>query len=175
MKYNPTKKYEFTVPAAAARVMSLLTECAADKKRAKDDQGPAKQFFGKLKEGGFSLTPNTGVCGGYVPTVAGELTEVTESKSSPDGSGVLSNTFTRVDMDMQLLPRCKMFSFLWLALSAAALGLSLWLCFKKGFDGNWWTLLIGPAMFLIERAVCNIGFRANARKVCKLIKSALKN
>ncbi|MBO4563028.1 MAG: hypothetical protein J5772_05405 [Clostridia bacterium] len=173
MKYNPTKKYEFSVPAAAAKVLELIGANTSEKKQQKDEP-VIKKFFGKIKEGGFSLTPNPGVMGGYLPTVAGELTEVTESKASPEGTGVLSNAFTRIAMDMQLTKKYKVFSFFWLALSAILLGLALWLCFKKGFDANWWTLLIGPGLFLIERAVCNIGFLANARKIMKSIKEIVK-
>ncbi|MCR5808905.1 MAG: hypothetical protein K6G56_05025 [Clostridiales bacterium] len=174
MKYNPEKKTEFSVPLALWQVISKLRENVSEKKQRKGKDGDLRYFFGKFHEDGFDIAPNKGILTGYVPTVKADLTSVTESKPAKDGAGVYSNSFTRLALDMNMSSGSKAFSVLWSCLCAVLLGLALWLNLAKGFQNNWWTLLIGPVLFIGERIACNIGFRVNAHRVVKAIKEMLK-
>ncbi|MBQ1817193.1 MAG: hypothetical protein II124_01035 [Clostridia bacterium] len=174
MKFFPTKTTDLSITEDLERVRARLAESASEK-RQKDAGAPGyKPFFGKLTERGFKLTPNTGRRNGYTPVIEGELTEVTESKPlKADGTADVKR-FTRLDLNMKPNATARFFSILIAALCVVILGLALWRCFAKGFDTNWWMLLIGPALFIAERLICTIGFKAGAAKALNTIKKLLK-
>ncbi|MBO6061035.1 MAG: hypothetical protein J6P98_02825 [Clostridia bacterium] len=174
MKFAPEKKLELNVQMPLAKVREELSKAAAEKKQ-KNSADPAyRPFYGKITESGFKLTQYSAFRSSYKPIVTGDLTEVTESKPAQNEGENLTKAFTRVEADMKLRPWMKIFSWFWLVLCAVILGLAFWLCFKRGFEHHWWTLLIGPVLFIIERIVCGIGFASSARKVENTIKKLLK-
>lgn len=173
MKFAPEKTTEIQIPFPLVRVRAGLAEAAAEK-RQKDAAAPALPFFGKVTETGFKLSPNSDKRGCYTPVMNGELTEVTESKPSQGENGAVTRTFTRLTGTTGLRKPAKAFGIFWAALCAVILGLAFWLCFSNGFEKNWWTLLLGPALFILERLVCNISFRVNAAKFESSIKKMFK-
>ena len=174
MKFMPEKSIELNIAQPLARVRAGLANAVAEKLQKEINDPAYRPFFGKVTETDFKLSPNTGHRKGYSPVVSGELTEVTESKPTAEDGAMNTRVFTRLNADMKLRPSMKVFSVIWTVLCFILLGLALWLCFAKGFQQNWWTLLIGPALFLIERIVCGIGFAKNTRKVENLLKNLLK-
>ena len=173
MKYNPQRTIQLTVPRTINEVREAISKVTAEKKDKKDADAAKFKFLGKLSEAGFKLTPFPRR-GCYDPVVSGELTEVRESRPETEEAEASSTVSSRADITLNMRPLPKLFSWLWLALCAVLLGLALWLCFKKGFDRWYWTLFIGPAFFIIERLVCNIGFGVSARKTARAIKDLLK-
>ena len=174
MKYNPIKKAELELPAELEKVRAKLNAATAEKRQKNTHAPDYKPFYGKATETGFKLTPNTGHRDGYTPVLDLDLTEVTESKPGKEEGSVDMKRFTRLNADMKLKPFAKFFSIFWLILCIALLALALWYCFKKGFDKHWWTLLVAPALFIIERIVCNIGFRMSASRAVNTLKKLLK-
>ena len=173
MKYNPVKKVELSVPHTLTSVREILSKAAAPKRQKNTMDPDYRTFYGKIGDGSFKLTPNTGHRDGYTPVISGELTEVTESKPGSAEEAGLSRVFTKMSLDMKLRPLIKTFTVIWLVLCVALLGLAVWQCFRKGFTDNWWLLLIGPGLLLIERIICNIGFRRSARRAAAEIKKLL--
>jgi hypothetical protein len=174
MKFFPAKKTDLNIPAPLDWVRARLLENTAEKRQKNAGTPEYKPFFGKLTERGFKLTPNTGHRNGYTPVIEGELTEVTESKPvKADGTADVKR-FTRLDLYMKPNATARFFSILMTVLCVVILGLALWLCFAKGFEKHWWTVLIGPALFIIERLLCTIGFKAGASKAVSTIKKLLK-
>lgn len=174
MKYNPTKKAELNLPADLEKVRARLAALTAEKRQRNSAAPDYKPFYGKVTETGFKLIPNTGRRDGYTPVLEGGLTEVTESKPSADEGAADMKRFTRMDIGMKLKPLAKFFSIFWLILCVAILGLALWLCFKRGVEHHWWTLLVGPGLFMIERIICNVGFRMSASRAVNNLKKLLK-
>lgn len=175
MKYIPEKKYELSVPLTIPEITEKLMQSVSEKKLKKGKDPDFCYFFGKVADGKMELAPNKGVLSGYIPTLKGDMTSVTESKPSTEGAGAFYNSFTRIGLDMNMSKGSTAFSYLWIGLCAVVMILSLWLNFAKGFKSNWWTLLIAPVLFLGERIACNIGFRTNARRIFKTVKDILKN
>lgn len=173
MAYNPVKKTELTVPHPLSNVRDSLMKAASPKRQKNAADPEYRIFYGKVNEGSFRLTPNTGHRNGYSPVVTGNLTEVTESRPGSAEQNGYSGIFTRLNMEMKLTPAIKVFTVLWLIVCVALLGLAVWQCFRKGFAGSWWLLLIGPALFLLERAICNIGFSRSSRRTLNELKKLL--
>lgn len=172
MKYFPEKKAELTAPYDLEKVRAMLAQATAEKHQ-KDPVAERKPFFGKVEDSLLKIFPNLNSRGLYSPTLEGKLTEVTESRPAEEGVRDMKR-FTRVDLNLKTRPAAKIFSVIWLVLCVAVLGLAIWYCFKKGFDNRWWTLLIGPALLIIERIVCGIGFGVNARKALNMLKKLVK-
>ncbi len=173
MKYNPQKDYEHSLPMSLNQVRALITDNVAPKKQRDPAEKDFRTFFGKVADGSFELTPNTGFLKYFSPILNGTLTEVIETKPGAEGGDASSNRFTRINLNMKMRPIAKIVSVIALIVCVALLGLALWLCIKKGFDKNWWTLLVGPVLYLIERIITVIGFGSGAKRMFELFKSLI--
>lgn len=173
MKYNPVKSASITVPHSLSEVKELLAVYTSAKKEKNKAEAAGSVFLGKLGEAGFKLAPFARrSC--YDPTISGELTEAIEPVPETGDAVAAPAVSTKADLTLSMRPLPKLFTWVWLALCAALLGLALWLCFKKGFDRWYWTLFIGPALFIIERIICNIGFARSAGRAIRTFKELLK-
>ena len=171
MKYNPQKDYEHSLPMSLNQVRALIADNVAAKKQRDPAEKDFRTFFGKVSDGSFELTPNTGFLKYFSPIVNGTLTEVIETK--PGEEETTSNRFTRINLNMKMRPVAKIVSVVALIVCLGLLGLALWFCFKKGFDKNWWSLIIGPALYIIERLITAIGFGSSAKRIFELFKALI--
>lgn len=174
MKFAPEKKIQLEAPLPIERVREALMKAASEKKQKNSADPDFRPLYGKVTDSSFKLAPNAAKKSGYSPVIEGDLTEVTESKPGDAAAEGVSRVFTRLEGISRLRPAMRFFSIFWAVLCVAVLGLALWLCFAKGFEKNWWTLLIGPALFLLERIVCGISFASNAKKLENMLKKLIK-
>ena len=174
MKYNPQKDYEHSLPMSLNQVRALIADNVAPKKQRDPAEKDYRTFFGKVLDGSFELTPNTGFLKYFSPIINGTLTEVIETKPGGESAEGTSNRFTRLNLNMKMRPVAKIVSVAALIVCVGLLGLALWFCIKKGFDKNWWSLIVGPALYIIERLITVIGFNSNASRIFELFKSLIK-
>ena len=170
MKFFPQKNTELTVQLPLANVREALSRSVSPKRQKTASSPEYLPFYGSIDGTGFKITPNSGHRDGYTPVVSGELTEVTESKPSSGERDGFSRVYTRLDLNMRLNPLASFFSVLWAVLCVIAFGFAIWRCFANGFENNWWLLLIGPVLLLVERLLCVILFASSSRKSVKELK-----